>query len=798
MVPRKKRILKIVSVTAGIIVLSLVAALYFQYVALKRIFIDRISHELSAFLGQKVDIGDLYFSPATGINIYDIVVENPEGFKEGRLLKVKKASLQMNYAELVKGIIAFKTIEINGPELTLAKDKAKRLNISDKLRGLLSNKGTTKYRIGELKIRSGLFDMDKDERYHNSDITVTLHHLSSEPGTRTVIVAGAASPGGGKVSLEGWAYLGDDPKKMDLSLSLSNVRVSLFGQIAGKGAAGLERAKVDISLHAEGDTAKGISFKVDTRLKSPGFAFLAEKEEDIRINAEASLNLQDSSLAINKAIMRIDDAASIRLAGIVSDMTRTPLYSLQAGINIPDLSSFNVIQGMKMRGVLTSDKIGLKGSLNGSLPVLSGSIQLRNWSISYGSNHVEGGSAGIEFNGTADAVGSARGKATVRAKSLSVIRTEANRRVIKGAELTSELSFREKDLDLRTAVRAGQVTAKISGRVNNFIGPDRSVRLELVLPETNPADIRSALWDVFPDSLLYAGLSGTLSANVSMVYGKEGLSADGDLRVKGFTLEGENGEYSIGPVNGTVPLHFGRNHGEEKTISLSSFDRDGFQALNEYYAGTRPGKDSTKITVGSLRYGFNLLNKIQLWLERKGRGLNIDRFDANIFGGELVGSAVVDISDGLNYRVGMLARGMSLKRLCEDIKPIKGYITGKVDGVALLKGSGVGMRGLVGRGEFWSYGAGGENTVISREFLRKMGGPSMKNYLGERPFDKGVISLYLQNGFLIFKEMEISHKNFFGMTDLSVKVAPFNNRIAIDHLMSTIAEAAARSKENKR
>ncbi len=62
-------------------------------------------------------------------------------------------------------------------------------------------------------------------------------------------------------------------------------------------------------------------------------------------------------------------------------------------------------------------------------------------------------------------------------------------------------------------------------------------------------------------------------------------------------------------------------------------------------------------------------------------------------------------------------------------------------------------------------------------------------------FDKGVMSLYLQNGFVIFKELEISNRNLLGVTDLSVKVVPLNNRIAIDHLRWTITEAASRAKE---
>ena len=41
------------------------------------------------------------------------------------------------------------------------------------------------------------------------------------------------------------------------------------------------------------------------------------------------------------------------------------------------------------------------------------------------------------------------------------------------------------------------------------------------------------------------------------------------------------------------------------------------------------------------------------------------------------------------------------------------------------------------------------------------------------------------------------NRNFIGMQDLSIKVAPFNNRIAVDHLMWSIVEAAQRAKEKQ-
>jgi hypothetical protein len=396
------------------------------------------------------------------------------------------------------------------------------------------------------------------------------------------------------------------------------------------------------------------------------------------------------------------------------------------------------------------------------------------------------------FRGTLESGNFINGTASFRGKKLSVSKSGEDKPVIKDGVLNSEATFHGRDVEFKAETSSGGLTVSLSGRVDGFMEKDRSVRVHLALPEVKAPELRNAFWNVFPDSLLYAGLEGSVAADISMDAAKGWLSVEGGLRIKDLRIEGENGEYAIGPVNGNVPVHYSTTAGEPPAIP--SFDRTEFDSLNAYYAKKRAEDGFHRITIGSLRYGFNLMEDIEIEISQKGRYLNVRSIGANIFGGRLSGSAVVSFSDGLHYRVGMIVKGISLTRLCDDIPPIKGYISGRVDGIALLKGSGQGKNDLIGRADFWSYSAGGEKTVISREFLQKLGGPSMQAYLGERPFDKGVIGVYLENGFLIFSELEISHKNFFGMTDLSVKVAPLNNRIELGHLMSTIAEAAERAK----
>jgi hypothetical protein len=230
---------------------------------------------------------------------------------------------------------------------------------------------------------------------------------------------------------------------------------------------------------------------------------------------------------------------------------------------------------------------------------------------------------------------------------------------------------------------------------------------------------------------------------------------------------------------------------------MPSFEKSQFDPLLHDYSREPTEVGFQRVTIRSLRYGFQLLDHIDLWIRPKGNYLNIERFSANIFGGKLYGSAVVDLSSGFEYRAGLLVKGLSLTQLCDSIEPIKGYISGNADGIASFKGSGIRLSQLIGLADFWTYRTSSEKTVVSKEFLQKIGGSSLKGYLRDRQFNKGILDLYLKDGDLIFKELEISNRNILGITDLSVKVAPFSNRIALDRLLWTIAESAERAKKTK-
>jgi hypothetical protein len=400
----------------------------------------------------------------------------------------------------------------------------------------------------------------------------------------------------------------------------------------------------------------------------------------------------------------------------------------------------------------------------------------------------------ISFSGKADSEKTIHGKASLRAQKITVFEKDMQRDLLKDISLNAEMVFKGKDLEMKADTAAGNVRSSVHGVVKEYMGNDRSFNMNLLLPEVSVDDVRNTFWDILPDNLLYAGLKGAVSAETVLGYDTGGLTIDGSLHIKEFAFEEEFGTYAFGPVNGTIPISFNQEAGTEYEMEFPSFDRSRFDKTRARYTRRNMHDAYTRISVGSFRYGFRIIDNVEVWVNQKGRILNIGQLSGSIFGGKLYGSAVLDLTNGFQYKTGLLRDGLSLKAVCDRIAPIKGYLTGRVSGMAAIKGTGMKTSGLTGKAEFWAYSDKREKTKISKEFLKKIGGPSVKAYLGDRRFDKGIMRTYMQKGFLIFNELEISNRNFIGLTDMSIKVAPINNRIAIDHLMWTLVETAQRAK----
>jgi hypothetical protein len=885
--------------------------------------------------------------------------------------------------------------------------------------------------------------------------------------------------------IDGWAYFTDKPKKFNITVQSKGFDLSSYREFFDRYNIDTENMALNVNLNAEGDTERRVNLKSDIQIKSEGLNFLKKDVKDISVDADASYDIRDGLVTIDNIALNVGDISAVRLKGVVKDISEKPLYSANIRIDKLDLSLFHFMKDLKIRGIMTSDNLTIKGKFDLAIPEIAGSVALNDaavkaaiidfdeinadlefsseqemsviaegsakilhagkymvnspadirfsintrgkpekmnltssfsispvdfsiskdrnaylerinidmdgtlkateYSMSYtslsrrnltfslnGSVMTEGfryadynikslnsylgvdyrgdvitindlkidseglkssasqiriripekkdrsiivikdlnaedtekkaeieqlditlnlnaednpysgdfafsakkilsrgfvssdisGSGNFDkkefsvvipnadfasgsvrltasgktsggpfplninlraekinlrpvskaasafikipfsisgdmkkaaFHGTLDSADSLNGYGSVEAEKISVLKTDIQKDILKNGSVNTEINFKGQDLEFKADADVGDISTKISGFVKGFLKKDRSLKVNAILPEVQVTAIRDSLWDVFPDRLLYAGLNGRIYSDLSINYSKSGLKVRGDISLKDFILEGEFGEYSLGPVNGVVPVLYSKNIEKQKGIAIPVFDRSEFETLEKYYSLEPVANGYNRITIGSFSYGFRLIEDIDVWFNQNGSVLNIGRFSGNMFGGRLYGSAVFDISEGFHYRVGILLKGLSLIKLCEGVEPIKGYISGKVDGIAHLKGSGTGISGLIGKADFWTYSSGSEKTKISRKFLQRLGGPSLKTYLGDRSYNKGKMGIYLKDGFIVFRELEISNRSFIGLTDLAVKVAPFSNRIALDHLMWTMTEAAQRA-----
>lgn len=825
----KKRIFKIISAVVALFIVFFIAVLYLGFLDWKKTLVTKISSESTMFIGQDVAIEDLALSLFKGLTLKDISVRNPKGFDSGNLLHIEKLYLKARYRDLVGGTFHFDRIVVTAPEFTLLKDKDGNLNISEKLRNFFRREAKIKYYIEELNIDRGVFDFNNDKRLRVDSINLSITNLSSNPGKETLIKGWISYAEGNKVEIEGSANLKDKPKTFAIAAASEGFNPDAFREVFKKYKVNTEKTKINFSIRAEGDTEEHVQFTSQSHIAGARSDFLNKDIKDIQIDASGMFNIREDSLNIESLSVRAGGVADARLSAIIKDIRKDPSYDVTLKINKIDLSAFNVLPYLQAGGIVTADTIDAKGKFKKEEIRFSGGLHCTDCTLKSGTDdmkmknetraspsgtqevvqdksdetaphaeklpyNISAGDIKSSFKGTISTAGY-HGNGAVDAKDISVSKIDDKRNILKDTFLHSEFTFRGNDVAFNADARTGKIFVNISGAVKEFQKQDRSIAVQAHLPEIEVTDIRNAFWDIFPDSLLYAGLDGKIASTISVDYSKGALGVTGDIQLSKVFLEGENGEYALGPINGTLPISYTKNRDREKAPDLPSFERSEYDNLLQYFSQEAIEGDYKRITVGSLRYGFKFLDDITLLVRQKEGVLNIRQVKATVFGGRLNGSALVDISNGFQYRAGILIKGLSLTQLCDGITPIRGYISGKVDGIAQIKGSGEGISHMIGRADFWTYGTEDEKTTISKEFLKEVGGTSLKMYMTDRTYDRGILGLYIKDGFIIFKELEISNRNFVGIQDLSVKVVPLNNKISIDHLMWTIVEAGHRAKK---
>ncbi len=410
-----------------------------------------------------------------------------------------------------------------------------------------------------------------------------------------------------------------------------------------------------------------------------------------------------------------------------------------------------------------------------------------------------GGTLDVRFVGSHSRKGGLRGNLTAAGRDI-VLTGKGGRTLLADSRvvLTGELA------DGNLAVSGGSVSVgpdlalKFQGKLAHAAAPDRQGHLAVSIPPVPVASFLTAFVNLLPRPLQEANAAGTVAGRADVRLVGSDVALDGTLTVAGGALEIPGQKLDISGISGTVPVSLDLTRGGTGGVpKTSSATRKDYSRLLQNLRQTKQEGESFRI--GKIRFGGVECGTTSLSV-RAGNGLTeITSLKAELYGGELLGKGFLGYRHGAVYDGEFLVNGLSLKMFCDSYPAIKGYITGRLDGIMAFHREGAGLKGMTGAIDLWTRAGNHEKMLVSKEFLQKLAGKKLKGifFRNDRPYDRGEISATLEKGYLTFNLLDIEHTHFFGVKDLSVTVVPVQNRIAVDHLISAIREAAARGKATK-
>ena len=336
---------------------------------------------------------------------------------------------------------------------------------------------------------------------------------------------------------------------------------------------------------------------------------------------------------------------------------------------------------------------------------------------------------------------------------------------------------------------------QVGGSVARLLSADREGEIAFSLPES-PLDSLLASYgsslSVRSREISASGKAG-MKGTVRISRGEAVLDGSVSLAQAGLEIPGQ--KFSASDISGTIPISLviaapAKGEKPQKRTYPSQTYADLLSSLR------RSAQTSHNFTIGRIRFSSLEFGPTTAVIRAKDGLIELYSLKSDVLAGTVLGQGYFRYGSTIQYGGELALDNLSLRALCDAIPKIKGYISGKVNGIINSYGEGPGLNGLVGIVSIWAVKGPDEKMLVSKEFLQKLAGKKLKGIFvhDDRSYDRGEISGYLEKGYLVFDVLDISHTNLFGIRDLSVTVAPVQNKIQIEHLFSSIKAAAARGK----
>ncbi|MDD2583076.1 MAG: AsmA family protein, partial [Desulfuromonadaceae bacterium] len=363
------------------------------------------------------------------------------------------------------------------------------------------------------------------------------------------------------------------------------------------------------------------------------------------------------------------------------------------------------------------------------------------------------------------------------------------------AKLSGGMSGSRLVIDNATLSAGKEVALRVKGEVDNPLTPQRAGSFSFTLPRTPLNSIIDPFVNVLPRVIQEATVDGSMASEGRILLRDGRQLLEGALLLDGVLLEVPSQQVRAADINGRIPFSLDLSGKTPVVIQdAARFTRENYPGLLKRFRAAPGGGQA--VTVGSVDFGSLRLGKVFLQISAGNGVTKMDSLRSSLYEGALFGSGYAVMKNGINYRANLLVNGLSLKSFCATIPSIKDYISGRLDGVISINGEGSSTAGLTGFTELWVRAGSGEKMLVSKDFLQKLSGKKLSGifFSSDRAFDRAEIVAVLEDGYLTFDKLDISNTNLFGVRDLSVSIAPAQNRIALDNLLNSIKQAAARGK----
>ncbi|RQW89407.1 MAG: hypothetical protein EHM79_03435 [Geobacter sp.] len=409
---------------------------------------------------------------------------------------------------------------------------------------------------------------------------------------------------------------------------------------------------------------------------------------------------------------------------------------------------------------------------------------------------ISSGTADIQLSGNYTQKSGIEGKLAISGQDIS-LKGSSEKTLTAGIAASFKATLRGQSLALKEGIinHAQGPSLRIGGTLERLASVDRSGDLSFSMPSTTLNSLLDAFANALPRNLQEASCEGSCTLAGSVELRGANTRINGNLSLEKASLELPSQKISVSGIEGSLPFSLAVPWQETKPeLSSLSFSRETYsKQLENHKKITRSGNH---ISIGTIRFGALETGTVSLFVTASRGIMRVSPIEVNLYEGRLLGSGYLLLKGTPEYGANIILSDVSLKQFCESFPSIKGYITGRIDGILSVKNEQGGLNELTGYVNLWTRSGKGEEMLVSKEFLQKLAGKKLKGFFfqNDRPYDNGEIIAYLHHNYLTFEKLDISHTNFLGMKDLSVSVAPVQNRIALDHLLESIRDAAARGK----